>query len=112
MKKIIIIFTLIFIILSGCTNQVGGDHFFNQIDKLEKAIAQPEWSKVTSQAEELKQMFEEDKWKIQLIGDEDEYEGLDESISNLIAAAKEEDSINTRLELATVKSIFEGIYSL
>ncbi|MCT1903041.1 DUF4363 family protein [Oceanobacillus sojae] len=112
MKKIIIFFTLIFIILSGCSNQVGGDHFFQQIDKLEQAIEQPEWSKITSQAEELKKMYKKDKWKIQLVGDEDEYEGLDESISNLIAAAKEEDSINTRLELATVKSIFEGIYSL
>ncbi|WP_179134506.1 DUF4363 family protein [Oceanobacillus timonensis] len=112
MKKVIIFFVLLFITLPGCSNQVGGDHFFEHIDELEQTIGQSEWDTVTSQAEELKKMYKEDKWKIQLVGDEDEYEGLDESISNLIAAAKEEDVLNTRLELATVKSIFEGIYSL
>lgn len=112
MKKLIIILTLLFIILSGCENQVGGDYFFDHIDQLEQSLDQPKWDNITTQAEELKNIFKNHKWKIQFIGDEDEYEGLHESINNLIAAAKEQDSTSTRLELATVKSFLEDIYSL
>lgn len=112
MKKRIILLALLFIMLSGCSNQVGGEYFFHHIDELEQALDQLNWNKITLQAEELKDIYSENKWKIQLIGDEDEYEGLYQSINNLIAAAKEQDSINLRLELASVKSILEDIYSL
>ncbi|MFD1386477.1 DUF4363 family protein [Oceanobacillus oncorhynchi subsp. oncorhynchi] len=112
MKKQIIIFTLLFIVLSGCENQVGGNYFFDHTDQLEQSLNEPKWDEITTQAEELKNIFKNHKWKIQLIGDEDEYEGLHESINNLIAAAKENDSTSTRLELATVRSFLEDIYSL
>lgn len=112
MKRKLTFFIFLSIMLSGCTNQLGGDTFFNHIDLLEQEIDQSEWSKIATQADKLKSIYKDNKWKLQLLGDEDEYEGLHESINNLIAAAKEKDSTSTRLELATVKSILEDIYSL
>ncbi|WP_339228895.1 DUF4363 family protein [Oceanobacillus sp. FSL K6-2867] len=112
MKKLILFFTLLTIILTGCENQVGGEYFFEHVDQLEHSIDKLEWDKISTQAEELKSMYKDNKWKIQLLGDEDEYESLHESINNLIAAAKEKDSTSARLELAVVKSILEDVYSL
>lgn len=103
---------IVILLLSGCSNKVGGDYFFNHIDEMEQALSQPEWTVITQQAEELKYMYKDNKWKLQLIGDEGEYESLDESIGKLIEAIKEEDILNVRMELATIKSYLNGIYSL
>lgn len=107
-----ILYLLMFLFLSGCTNRVGGEAFFNRLDEIEQALDQGEWNTITQHAEELKHIYSDQKWKIQLLGDEGEYESLYRSINNLIAAIKEKDSVNVRLELATAKSLLEDIYSL
>lgn len=42
-------------------------------------------------AGKLKGDYQSNKWKIQLLGDEDEYETLNESINKLIIAIEEKD---------------------
>jgi hypothetical protein len=69
---------------------------------------QSKWKKIAVQTDDLKNMYKDFKWKIQLVGDEDEYGGLHEGSNNLIAAAKEKDS-SSRLKFATVKPILQGI---
>ena len=94
----------LFIQLSGCDNTTGGDLLFNHVDQLEQALDHPKWEQITLRAYELKEVYEDNKWKLQLLGDEGEYEGLNESINNIIAAAKEEDTTNVwnwqRLDLS------------
>ncbi|WP_176330350.1 DUF4363 family protein [Oceanobacillus rekensis] len=107
-----IIYLSLFILLSGCAQTIGGDIFFKPMDELEQALDQPEWEEISLQANELKSIYEDNKWKIQLLGDEGEYEGLNESINKMIAAAKEEDTTNVRMELATARSLIKDIYSL
>lgn len=103
---------LLIILLSGCAHTLGGDLFFNQIDQLEKSLDQSDWSELKFQANKLKDIYEKKKWKLQLLGDEGEYERLNESIQKMIAAIKEEDSINVRLELTISKTLIKDIYSL
>lgn len=112
MIKKTIIYMSLFILLSACSNTIGGDLFFNHMDQLEQALDHPEWEQITLQADELKDIYEDNKWKLQLLGDEGEYEQLNESINKIIAAAKEEDTTNVRMELATAKSLVTDIYSL
>jgi len=49
MKKTMICFMLLFILISGCENQVGGDYFFKYID-------QSELKKNKSKANKLKEL--------------------------------------------------------
>ncbi|MFC2949317.1 DUF4363 family protein [Virgibacillus sediminis] len=100
------------ILMSGCAGVLGGDIFFDQVDKLESSLEASDWKKIEKEADELRKLYKEHRWKIQLIGDEGEYEGLYEAVSKLIAAAKEEDSTETRVELANVHRLLEDIYSL
>lgn len=111
MKKVAI-YLCFLLLLSACTIKVGGEEFFSCIDEMEQELNQPNWEKLSSKANEIKELYKKSKWKIQLIGDEGEYEGLDESINNLIASIKEKDTTNTRMELATIRTIIEDIYSL
>lgn len=106
------IYLLVLVALSGCEGKIGGDYFFNQIDQLEQALDDSEWNKMNAQTAQLKEIYQDNKWKIQLLGDEGEYEGLYQSINKLIAAAKEEDTVNFRIELSTIRSFVEDIYSL
>lgn len=110
LKKLLVLCCFLF--LTACTDQIGGKAFFEHIDKLENGLDQPQWEELAIQANELKEMYEKDKWKIQLLGDEGEYESLNESLNNLLATIKEEDTLTTRMELATILTLFEDIYSL
>src|SRR5699024_6949518 len=98
--------------LTGCENQVGGDAFFNHLDEFENGLDQQDWDELSIQTNKLKEMYEKNKLKLQLNGDEGEYEELYKSISKLIATDKEEDTLSTRIEIATTSSLLEGIYSL
>ncbi|MFC3039828.1 DUF4363 family protein [Virgibacillus xinjiangensis] len=110
--KRILAIAWILILLSGCAGILGGEVFFDQVETMESSLDDGEWEELRGQAEELKKLYKKHRWKIQLIGDEGEYEGLYEAISKLIAAAKEEDTTETRVELANVHRLLEDIYSL
>lgn len=111
MKRTIVLLSML-LFLTACTNQVGGEVFFNHINELEKGLDQPDWTELSRQADELKKMYEEDKWKLQLLGDEGEYEELYKSINKLIATVREKDPLSTRIEVAIARSLLEDIYSL
>lgn len=112
MLKKIVIYMLLLILLSGCANISAGDLFFNHMDQLEEALDQPDWEQIKLQANELKVIYEDNKWKLQLLGDEGEYESLNETIQRIIAVVKEEDITNMRMELATARALVKDIYSL
>lgn len=111
MIKKSIMYMFLFILLSGCSDPNGKELFFSHMDQLEEALDEPDWNEIQLQANELKDVYETSKWKLQLLGDEGEYEGLNESIQKMIAVVKEEDRTNIRMELATARSLVADIYS-
>ncbi|MFD1335757.1 DUF4363 family protein [Oceanobacillus iheyensis] len=111
MKKVIVLLCCL-LFLTACTSPIGGAAFFDYINALEKGLDEPDWEEISMQAKKLKKMYEKDKWKFQLIGDEGEYEELYKSINNLLATVKEKDTLSTRMEIANTRSLLEDIYSL
>lgn len=112
MIKKTVVYILVIILFSGCTKTIGGEFLLNHIDQLEQALDHKDWEKISYQANELKNIYEDNKWKLQLLGDEGEYEGLNESINKIIAATMEEDVTNVRMEIATARTFVKDIYSL
>ncbi|MDQ0208583.1 DUF4363 family protein [Alkalicoccobacillus murimartini] len=112
MIKTIVFYIMLLIVLTGCSDAVGSSHFFKQVNQLEEALNQSDWDQIEIHANEFKELYQTNKWKLQLIGDEGEYEGLNESIQKIIAGVKEEDIINVRIELASARSLIADIYSL
>ena len=111
-KKSIIIFLIFIMFIGGCTQPIGGDYFFDKVQSLEEVLSKEEWKSANSQLKDLKELYKKNDWKLQLLGDESEYEGIDESISRLSAAIKSKDSKQAQLELATIKAYFKEIYSM
>ncbi|WP_085524418.1 DUF4363 family protein [Tuberibacillus sp. Marseille-P3662] len=112
MLKRVIFLSFLLITVTGCTNRIGGDIFFNQIDELQYSLNHSEWEQFTNEANELKRLYEEDKWVLQLLGDEGEYEALHENINQLIAATKEKDRTQTRVSLASIRTLLQNIYTM
>ncbi|MFC0300811.1 DUF4363 family protein [Virgibacillus soli] len=100
------------VLLVGCSNVTGKKALSAHIDQLEEALNKQDWEPLQDQATELKDLYDKNKWKIQLIGDEGEYEQLDESIDKFIAAIEMRKQTEAKLELATIRSLVQAIYSL
>ncbi len=99
-------------LLSGCSNINGENEFTEKIHSIEQVLHAPKWQQLKSLGDDLDHLYQKNQWKIQLMGDEGEYESLEESIHHLIVAIEEQDITEIKLELASVKTLIEDIYSL
>lgn len=110
MVKKISLMLLAFIVLSGCST--GSKEFKVQMNAIEQQLISEDWEALSPQLNTLVEAYDKNKWKIQLLGDEGEYERLYESINRLRAAVDSKDAESASLELATLKTIVQDIYSL
>lgn len=102
---------LVLFIISGCSAHTGKEEFGEKIKNLEQSLDRYDSASLKQQVEGLLKAYEDNEWKIQLIGDEGEYEKLHESINRLIVSNEENDITGLKLELSTIKTILEDIYS-
>lgn len=103
---------MLLLVISGCSAQNGKNEFKENINRLEQSMSVNETESVKLQVEALLKVYKHNEWKLQLLGDEGEYERLHESIQRIIIAIEEEDFTEARLELSTTKTILADIYSL
>jgi len=103
---------MVFFLLAGCSGITGHRDFNQYISEIEHHLIAEDWDALNGQLDELMKAYKKNNWKIQLIGDEGEYERLHESINRLITAIDAKETNEARIELATIKTIVEDLYSL
>lgn len=103
---------LIASMMSGCSAQIGKHDFNQHISKIEQSVKEEDMAALSAQIDQLLQIYDKNEWKLQLIGDEGEYERLHEAINRLITSRKVDDLTQLQLELSTIKTILADIYSL
>lgn len=99
-------------LLIACGNVTGQANFNERIDIIEQHLAEEDWNNLQEQGNLLKKLYDDQQWKIQLLGDEGEYEGLNIGINRFLKAIEEEAMMEAKLELATIQSLIDDIYSL
>lgn len=112
MSKKIIVLIFLSVLLTGCSHLTGKDAFLTNVKQIETVVEQENWTELEGYITQFKDLYYKEKWKVQLLGDEGEYETLEESIHQLEVAIKEKDLLQTKLSLATIKSLITFIYSL
>ena len=110
-KKCVIVFISTFFLI-GCSNITGKESFFENIEAMEIAAQEENWSSLHTLSKDFDDLYKTQEWKVQLLGDESEYETLQESIAHLTIAIEAQDSLQTKLELSTIKTLLQFIYSL
>lgn len=108
----LLIMLLLLFMLPGCSNIIGSQALKGQINVMQQQLMAEDWEALGIQMNRLNKIYSDNEWKLQLIGDEGEYERLHESINRLQAAITAKDIQAASLELATIESIAEDIYSL
>jgi hypothetical protein len=112
MNKIFLILFCLLFILTACNKPIAGDQFFNKIEDIELVVKKEDWETTDAYVMEFQSYYEKNIWKLQLLGDENEYEGLHESLARLIAAINQQDATQSLIELGTIRAYLEEIYSM
>lgn len=100
------------LLLSGCNNVTGREDFDRQMDTMQELLLAENWEKLNVHMDRLNEIYNKHEWKLQLLGDEGEYERVHELINRLRAAIELKNIELVSVELVTLKTIFEEIYSL
>lgn len=108
----ILVFGLAFSGSSTTTHAKAGGDLHKKINKIEQLIQKKKWKEADKEARTLRKLYQKKEWKIQLIGDEDEYESINEGLDTLQAAVKVKDKVQATTELANLHSLLESVYSL
>jgi hypothetical protein len=83
-----------------------------QLNKIQASINHADWKKAETEAKQLEHIYKKNVWKLQLLGDEAEFEAIHRDISQLKAAIQEQDKAQTKVLIAEITAILEDIYSL
>lgn len=110
-RKYFLLFGLL-ILLTSCDEPIAGDRFFKWINSLEESIINEDWGASEAIYNDFHMYYKDNYWKLQLFGDEEEYEGIHESINRLAVAIKRKEVTQALFEIASMKSFLTDIYSM
>jgi hypothetical protein len=95
----------------GSAEAAGVDPVEKQADAILELIERNQWDEAVEPTMKLKELYQKNKWKYQLLGDEEEFEHLNLEIDKLRVAVRMKDSSEAQLILATIQSILTDIYT-
>lgn len=114
MKKWFAALTVAIFVLGGWSQeghaQLGKD-LFQKIHQINQSVEKKNWKEAEQQALSLEKTYNRKRWKLQFLGDEAEYEGVDVYIQKLKSAISSKDSSNVKIELAEIRATLQNIYT-
>ena len=111
MKKSIL-YLIILLVLSGFSvnNQINENGFKSNLEKMNIIVTQKKWKEANKTMQELTQIYHEEKWKLQLLGNEDEYNGIAKELKLLQTSIDVQDKKEAKYHLTIVKHKLNSIY--
>jgi DNA polymerase III delta prime subunit len=85
---------------------------FYSIDELQHQIEKEEWVHVLSNINEFQEKYEQRKWKLQILGEIDDYKEIELEIGALKEYVKEKDKLESMIALSEIKQRLQIIYHL
>jgi hypothetical protein len=114
-RTIWLCFLATIIFFSGGAQAAGSKVDRPLIQKVTSIISYVEydqWTLANQEVAKLRGMYKKEKWKLQLLGDEEEYEGLDRELDHLASAALDQDKTEAKKSLVHIRAILKAIYSM
>lgn len=105
---------LIFSLITGCNaiKTKEDDLLFHTIAELQYQVDEEEWEQALLHIKEFERKYEHRKWKLQLLGEIDDYKEIELETKQLIEAIKEEDKLEAKVGLSHIKHRLNIIYHL
>ncbi|MFD2759614.1 DUF4363 family protein [Lentibacillus juripiscarius] len=98
-------------IFTGCSDETIQDLPITQsATEINSLISQSQWTKAQQKSKQVQNIYESNKWKYQLMGDETEYNKLDEAIAKLQVSIKTKDKAEVKRTIATIEHYVQSLY--
>jgi DNA polymerase III delta prime subunit len=112
--KLILAFILFLSFITGCDviKSEKDELLFYSIAELQHQIEQEEWVHALSQINKFQKKYEQRKWKLQLLGELDDYKEIELEIGSLKEGVKEKDKLESMIALSEIKQRLHIIYHL
>ncbi|WP_245799369.1 DUF4363 family protein [Virgibacillus siamensis] len=105
---IVVFLGVCMILLTGCQSEKA---FFHEMQDINKTVEQKDWDQAKANVKKLSQLYKKEKWKLQLLGDEAEYEGINVELQVLKESVQAKDKTQTKVSLGTIRGHLKDIYS-
>ena len=99
------------VMLFGCSNEtIQKKPIYQKATEIKTLVNQSEWDKAKEDSEEIQQIYRENKWKYQFLGDETEHKSLNQHIQKLIISIEEKDKKEAKFNLSMIEQYMESLY--
>jgi hypothetical protein len=85
---------------------------FNKIEELELQVEQEQWDEALFHMNEFKDSYENRKWKLQLLGNLEDYKSIELEIELFNENVQEKDGLESKKGLSHIKYRLFSIFSL
>ncbi|WP_197046647.1 DUF4363 family protein [Oceanobacillus salinisoli] len=112
--KLLSALVFIFILTSGCdlVKTEKDELLFSSVTLLEEQINKKEWGQAISTIDEFEELYNKRKWKLQLLGELEDYKEIELEILALKESLKEEDEYESKVSLDQIIHRLHLIYNL
>lgn len=107
-KLLCLIILMILLTTVGCSSENSA--ISRKMEGISHLVEKKKWEQAASEVNELKDVYQDQKLKLQFLGDEQEYEGVSREMNKLIPALEEKDVLEVKKELAAIDGYLESIY--
>lgn len=98
-------------ILFGCSDKtIQNKPIYQKSTEVKSLINQSQWEKAQQKGKQIDQLYKDNKWKYQFLGDETEFRGLNKEIIKLQASLEEKDKKEAKRNLSLIEHYIESLY--
>lgn len=106
-----IIMTICFLLLIGCSNEkIKSLPIYKKSEEITDLINHSQWEKAGNEAKAISDIYKKNKWKLQLLGEELEYNELEQEISKLQISIEEKDKLESKTNIVLIQDYIRAIY--
>ena len=99
------------LLLLGCSNEyIQQKPIYQKATEIKTLTNKAEWDKVKEDSNEIYQLYKDNEWKYQFLGNETEFKTLEQHIQRLIISAEEEDKTEAKFNLSMIEHYVESLY--
>ena len=99
------------VILFGCSSEtIQKKPIYQKATEIKTLVNQQEWEKAKEGSKDIDQIYKENKWKYQFLGDKTEHKTLNQHIQKLIISIEEQDREEVKFNLAMIENSLESLY--
>jgi len=109
--RILTVIGICLLMLFGCSSEnMDNNPVFQEANEIKTNVDQSNWDHAKQQAESLKKLYKENKWKYQLLSDKNTFNSLEEHIEMLTVSLEEKDKTEAKLHIAMIEHLIKSIY--